>query len=144
MVISNSSSSSMTSSTTSSESAPTSSMNEVCRVICALFTPRFLQTTSMRRSSTDVWLDAFADGTVAPTIPGCENHRRQPHDAQGASPGGREGSSRRTMLQIGQRFGSPPGVRDATLMLSIRPFYLRQLNRPAASPPSVQQQLLPP
>src|SRR5258708_4872699 len=53
MVISNSSSSSMTSSTMSSESAPTSSWNEVCRVTCSLFTPRFSQTISMTRSSTE-------------------------------------------------------------------------------------------
>ena len=53
MVISNSSSSSMTSSTMSSESAPTSSMNEVLRVTCSLLTPRFSQTISITRSSTE-------------------------------------------------------------------------------------------
>src|SRR5262249_28651256 len=53
MVISNSSSSSMTSSTMSRESAPMSSMNEVERVTCSLLTPRFSQTMSITRSSTD-------------------------------------------------------------------------------------------
>src|SRR5215475_11952923 len=53
MVISNSSSSSMTSSTMSRESAPMSSWKEVERVTCSLFTPRFSQTISMTRSSTE-------------------------------------------------------------------------------------------
>src|SRR5262249_9397766 len=53
MVMSNSSSSSMTSSTISRESAPMSSINEVLRVTCSLLTPRFSQTISITRSSTE-------------------------------------------------------------------------------------------
>src|SRR6516165_3930142 len=53
MVISNSSSNSITSSTISRESAPTSSMKEVERVTCSLLTPKFSQTISMTRSSTE-------------------------------------------------------------------------------------------
>src|SRR5260370_21594310 len=53
MVISNSSSSSMTSSTISSESAPMSSVKEVERVTCSVLTPRFSQTISITRSSTE-------------------------------------------------------------------------------------------
>src|SRR5262249_49202055 len=62
MVISNSSSSSMTSSTMSRESAPTSSVKEVERVTCSLFTPRFSQTISITRSS--------VEGTIGPSQSG--------------------------------------------------------------------------
>src|SRR5437773_10244627 len=58
MVISNSSSSSITSSTISRESAPTSSWKEVWRVTCSLLTPRFSQTISITRSSTEGTTDS--------------------------------------------------------------------------------------
>src|SRR5438874_1928820 len=66
MVISNSSSSSMTSSTMSSESAPISSVNEVERVTCSLFTPRFSQTISITRSSTEGTIDSSQADTAGP------------------------------------------------------------------------------
>src|SRR5712692_10777010 len=53
MVISNSSSNSINSSTMSRESAPTSSIKDVERVTCSLLTPKFSQTISMTRSSTE-------------------------------------------------------------------------------------------
>src|SRR5262249_36823897 len=62
MVISNSSSSSMTSSTMSSESAPTSSVKEVERVTCSLLTPRFSQTISITRSSTEGTIESSQSG----------------------------------------------------------------------------------
>src|SRR5438309_1970417 len=66
MVISNSSSSSMTSSTISSESAPISSVNEVERVTCSLLTPRFSQTISITRSSTEgTFYSSQADAAAA-------------------------------------------------------------------------------
>src|SRR5438445_4011386 len=58
MVISNSSSSSMTSSTMSRESAPMSSVKEVERVTCSLFTPRFSQTIAITRSSTEATIQS--------------------------------------------------------------------------------------
>src|SRR5260370_41396990 len=63
MVISNSSSSSMTSSTMSSESAPTSSIKEVERVTCSLLTPRFSQTISITRSSTEATFLSLPEGS---------------------------------------------------------------------------------
>src|SRR5262249_44853771 len=75
MVISNSSSSSITSSTISRESAPISSVNEVERVTCSLFTPRFSQTISMTRSSTE--------GTIESSQPDAD---RSAHGGEGQVP----------------------------------------------------------
>src|SRR5947208_7134031 len=62
MVISNSSSNSITSSTMSRESAPTSSIKDVERVTCSLLTPRFSQTISMTRSSTEGTIQSSQSG----------------------------------------------------------------------------------
>src|SRR5438067_10246878 len=72
MVISNSSSNSMTSSTISSESAPMSSVNEVERVTCSLFTPRFSQTIAITRSSIEATVQSSSEHR--PPGPGeCKN-----------------------------------------------------------------------
>src|SRR5262245_34273667 len=47
------------------------------------------------------------------------NHKRMPHDGHGASPGGREGSSRSWLPHTGQVFGSPSGVRDEMFMIAV-------------------------
>jgi hypothetical protein len=44
------------------------------------------------------------------------NQTRLPQDGHGASPEGREGSSRRSLPQTGQRLGLPSGVRDEMFM----------------------------
>src|SRR2546422_999921 len=70
MVISNSSSNSMTSSTISRESAPISSVKEVERVTCSLFTPRFSQTISITRSSTEGTTNSSLADAVRPAFAG--------------------------------------------------------------------------
>jgi hypothetical protein len=57
------------------------------------------------------------------------NQSRMPQDGHGASPGGREGSSRRSWPQTGQRFQSPSGVRDAMFMGFIEPRLRRRSRR---------------
>src|ERR1700676_2602147 len=58
----------------SRESAPTSSINDVERVTCSLFTPRFSQTISMTRSSTEGTIQSSQSG-LRPTF---ERERRRP------------------------------------------------------------------
>src|SRR4051794_10618975 len=56
----------MTSSTISRESAPTSSVKDVERVTCSLFTPRFSQTISITRSSTEGTIRSSPSGPRRP------------------------------------------------------------------------------
>jgi len=50
-----------------------------------------------------------------------ENQTRVPHWGQGASPGGNEGSMRKSAPQTGQRLGRPSGVREEiTRLVSFR------------------------
>src|SRR5262249_25288624 len=49
-------------------------------------------------------------------VGGKRNQSRQPQAGWGASPGGRGGSRRRWSPETGQRFASPSGVREETVM----------------------------
>ena len=46
---------------------------------------------------------------------GASNQSRTPQQGHGASPGGRDGSSRSSWPQTGHRLSSPSGVRDAMI-----------------------------
>src|SRR6516225_9740976 len=107
MVISNSSSSSITSSTMSSESAPMSSWNLVSRLTWSLLTPRFSQTISMTRSSTEatVGTSQFGLGWGGDGGPGEGGRRGGPRPPPPPPGGGGGGGGGGGKTLVG---GAPP------------------------------------